>query len=134
MLSVQPSSAIHFLTNFSAYYLTHLFFLGLAKKIPLYEIDYSFLLRSAKLVLPFLAMSQMMYHVGLLARSVPQKVFLECGLDFDRWFPLYRRVGNVRLLRRNYPQMAVRWKQNMDRVRERFLFRCGPLDSLYAGH
>jgi thioredoxin reductase len=134
VLSVQPSSAIHFLTNFSAYYLTHLFFLGLAKKIPLYEIDYSFLLRSDKLVLPFLAMSQMMYNVGLLARSVPQKVFLECGLDFDRWFPLYRRVGNVRLLRRNYPQMAVRWKQNMDRVRERFLFRCGPLDSLSAGH
>nr|EJI95702.1 hypothetical protein JVH1_6723 [Rhodococcus sp. JVH1] len=68
-----------------------------------------------------------MHNPSLIVDSVPNKVFLDCGLDLDRWYPLPRSmIGTTRFMptHRRGPDHL---RHTLDTVRERFDFRCGPL-------
>lgn len=68
------------------------------------------------------------YNLSLIADSVPTKVLLECGLDFDRWFPLHRRIVGAARFMMTHRRDRERQRQILDTVRERFDVRCGPLE------
>ena len=127
VVSVQPTSGIHFLTTFAAYFLTHLFYLGQLKKLPLYEMDYPALLAQDKVAFPFAAMTQVLYNITLIISVVPNKVMADCGLDFDRWFPLHRRLLGGLKLQRNREKLLKSYKNTLDTVREKYHIRCGQL-------
>lgn len=127
VVSVQPTSGIHFLTTFAAYFLTHLFYLGELGKLPLYEMDYPALLAKDKVAFPFAAMTQVLYNITLIISVVPSKVMADCGLDFDRWFPMYRRIIGGLKLQRNRKRFSQSYKNTLDTIRERYDIRCGEL-------
>ena len=52
---------------------------------PLYELDMEDLRKKSNAVFPYTVFSLAQYNLGLIADSVPTKVFRDCGLDFDRW-------------------------------------------------
>ena len=127
VLSIQPRSATMHLTSYMGYYLTHLLFLGMIMDIPLYELDAEDMRKKARAAFPYTLFSLVQYNLSLIADSVPVSVFLDCGLDFDRWFPMPRRmvalVKSVLTHRRQRPHL----RRTLDTVRERFDIRCGPL-------
>jgi len=127
VLSIQPRSATMHLTSYMGYYLTHLLFLGKIMDIPLYELDAEDMRAKARAAFPYTLMSLVQYNLSLIADNVPASVFLGCGLDFDRWFPMPRRVvalvKSVLTHRRQRPHL----RRTLDTVRERFDVRCGPL-------
>lgn len=125
--SIQATSTIHFLTTFASYFLSHLFFLGKAQNLPLYEVDYQDLLKKNKNAMPIIAMTHLLYNVLIIVDAVPSKVMIDCGLDFDRWFPTYRRMIAAVKLRRDRDQYVATFKQALDRSREVYGIRCGPL-------
>ena len=127
VVSVQPTSTIHFLTSFDAYFLVHLFYLDKLQTLPLYELDFQGLNECSKSALPFTAMVHLLYNIGLIVEAVPNSVMLNCGLDFDRWFPLHRRLFAVSRLRADGAHKRAHFRRALDRVRERFEVRCGPL-------
>ena len=67
------------------------------------------------------------YNLSLIADSVPTKVFTECGLDFDRWFPPHRRLAATAGSCSRTAANASASARTLDTVRERFDVRCGPL-------
>ena len=111
VISVQNRSATLHLTSFAAYFLTHLLFLGKIKDVPLYELDMAVLRRTSNAAFPYTIFSLAQHNLSLIYDAVPTKVFLDCGLDLDRW---YRRERE-------------RQRHALDTVRERFDVRCGPL-------
>ena len=92
VLSIQPRSATLHLTSFMGYFMTHLLFLGKIRDIPLYELDMQDLRKKSNAAFPYRAFTLAQYNLSLISDSVPTKVFLDCGLDFDRWYPLPRRM------------------------------------------
>lgn len=127
VLSIQPRSATLHLTTFMGYFLTHLMFSDKVRHIPLYELDVQDLLRKSKKVFPYALLSLAQYNLSLIADSVPTKVFRDCGLDFDRWYPLPRRMMGTARFMLTHRREREHLRHTLDTVRERFDVRCGPL-------
>ena len=128
-VSVQPTSGIHFLSTFGAYFLAHLQFLNLLPSLKLYELDYQSLMRKNKEGFAFTAVSHTLYNISVMIDALPQHVFTRCGLDFDNWFPVYRRILTGLKLRRNKRAYQRVFKQALDTVQQRYQIRCGELTS-----
>jgi hypothetical protein len=62
-----------------------------------------------------------------MADQLPAKVFAECGLDFDRWYPLPRRMAATARFMLTHRRHREHQRRTLDTVRERFDLRCGPL-------
>lgn len=127
VVSIQPTSGIHFLTTFAAYFLVHLFFLGELGRLPLYEMDYQALLRKDKVAFPFAATTQVLYNIIVIMNAVPGRVMTECGLDFDRWFPLPRRLLTVIRLKRRAAAYRAHFRATLDTIAKTYGIRCGLL-------
>ena len=127
VVSIQPTSGIHFLTTFAAYFLVHLFFLGELGRLPIYEMDYQALLRKDKVAFPFAAMTQVLYNIIVIMEAVPGRVMTECGLDFDRWYPLHRRLFGLMKLKRHAPAYRAQFRATLDTIARTYGIRCGPL-------
>jgi hypothetical protein len=130
VLSLQATSAILFLQSLQAYLLTHLMFEDKIRDVPLYELDAEELSRVAPEVLPFAACAMTQYNVSVLFDLLPSKVFRDSGLDYDRWFPLPRRLVATAHFMRNHRHERDHHRRTLDTVRERFSVRCGPLESV----
>ncbi|BBX31309.1 hypothetical protein MMAG44476_29551 [Mycolicibacterium mageritense DSM 44476 = CIP 104973] len=127
VVSIQMRSATMHLPSFMGYFLTHLLLLDKMREIPLYELDLQELWHRSKPVLPFAMFSLAQYNIGLIADHVPAKVFTDCGLDFDRWYPLPRRmIGTARFMLTHRRERA-HLRRSLDAIGERFDVRCGPL-------
>jgi hypothetical protein len=114
-------------TPFAGYYLTHLLFLGRLSNIGLYELDLEALAAKDRRVVIYAAIALAMHNLGCIATAVPPKVMLGCGLDYDRWYPLPRRlVGMVDFMA--HVRAERRHNQaTLDRIAARFGVRCMPL-------
>lgn len=127
MVSIQVRSATLHLTSFSAYFLTHLLFLGKITGVPLYELDLLDLREKSNAVFPYAVFSLSEYNVSHVYDSVPPKVFLDCGIDFDLWYPLPRRIARGARFMLMHRREREHQRRTLDTVRERFDVRGGPL-------
>ena len=127
VVSIQPRSATLHLSSFIAYFLTHLLFLGEIGDVPLYELDVEDLRRKSNAALPYTILSLVQYNLGLISDSVPTKVFRDCGLDLDRWYPLPRRMLGTARFMLTHRREREHQRHTLDTVRQRFDVRCGPL-------
>jgi hypothetical protein len=128
VVSIQQRSATLHLTSFAGYFLTHLLFLGKLKDVPLYELDVLELFNKSRTVFPYAVFALAQYNLSLIADCVPAKGFGECGLDYDRWYPLPRRMIGMARFMLTHRRERERVRRTLDTVRERFDVRCGPLD------
>jgi hypothetical protein len=108
------------------YFLSHLMFLDKITQIPLYEVDGQDLRAKCRAAGPYTLVTLVQYNLSLISDRVPGKVFAECGLDFDRWFPLPRRVLSLARFALTHRREREHWRRTLDTVRERFEVRCGP--------
>jgi hypothetical protein len=127
VLSIQPRSATLHLTSYMAYFTTHLLFLGKLTDVPLYELDMQDLRRKSQTVLPYTMFTLAQHNMSLISDSVPTKVLLDCGLDFERWYPLPRRMIATARFTRTHRHEREHQRRTLNTVRERFDVRCGPL-------
>jgi hypothetical protein len=72
------------------------------------------------------------HNLSLIYDGVPRRVFSENGLDFDKWYPLPRRLPGVARFVLTHHRERERQRRVLDTVRERFDIRCGPLGEEYA--
>jgi cation diffusion facilitator CzcD-associated flavoprotein CzcO len=127
VVSIQPRSATMHLTSHMGYFLTQLLFLGKIRAVPLYELDMQALRRKSNAAFPYTLFSLAQYNLSLIADSVPARVFNDCGLDFDRWYPLPRRLAGTARFMLTHRREREHHRRTLDAVRERFEVRCGPI-------
>ncbi|MGW6620782.1 FAD-dependent oxidoreductase [Nocardia sp. NPDC055002] len=128
VVSVQPRSATFHLTSYMGYFLTHLLFLGKLSDVPLYELDALDLRKKSNAALPYVLGSLAVHNLSLVLDSIPNKVFLDCGIDLDRWYPLPRRMIETTRFMLTHRRGREHLRQTLDTVRTRFDVRCGPLN------
>ncbi|HEX5144737.1 MAG TPA: potassium transporter [Mycobacterium sp.] len=129
VLSIQPQSATMHLTSYTAYFNTHLLFAGRIRDVPLYELDMLGLYRKSRKAFAYTIFALAQYNISLCADNLPAKAFRECGIDFDRWYPLPRRALATVKFMRTHRGERDRLRGALDVVRERYGVRCGPLGS-----
>jgi hypothetical protein len=127
VVSIQARSATLQLTSLMAYFLTHLLFLGKIRDVPLYEIDAQDVRSKARAAGPYALLSLVQHNLSLISDSVPTKVFLDCGINVDRWYPLPRRMIATAGFMRAHRSEREHCRRALDTLRERFDFRCGPV-------
>ncbi|KWX67221.1 FAD-dependent oxidoreductase [Mycobacterium sp. NAZ190054] len=127
VLSIQIRSATMHLASFMGNFMTHLMFLDLLREVPLYEFDLQDMLNRHKAVMPYAMFTLAQYNIGLMADAMPAKVFADCGLDFDRWYPWPRRTAGTLRFMLNHRREREHLREVLDTVRERCDVRCGPL-------
>lgn len=126
-ISIQARSATMHLTSLMAYFLTHLLFLGKIREVPLYELDAHDIRSRAPAAAPYALLSLVQHNTSLITDSVPTKVFLDCGINLDRWYPLPRRMIATAGFMRAHRREREHCRRALDTLRERFDIRCGPV-------
>ncbi|MFV8266692.1 potassium transporter [Mycolicibacterium peregrinum] len=133
VLSIQLRSATVHLTSFAAYFATHLMFLGKLNTVPLYELDLQDLAQKSKKSLVYAMFTLAQHNLSLISDAVPVSVFRECGLDFNRWYPMPRQLSATARFMATHHRDREHLRRTLDTVRERFDVRCGPLVATPAG-
>jgi len=133
VISIQPTSAIHFLSSQAAYFLTHLFLMGELDSIPLYELDANELVRASRVVLAPTAMSLTLYNSWQAMSRLPRWAARENGLDFLLLYPPHRRLLAFARLFTFMRRRPTHFTDVMDIVRDRFEIRLGPFKQADAG-
>ena len=127
VLSIQPRSITFQLTTFMGYFMTHLLMLGKMTDVPLYELDAMDLRSKSSASFPLALFSLALHNMSLVYERVPSKVFSECGIDINRWYPLPRRTVGLAQFMLTHRREREHQRRTLDTVRERFDVRCGPL-------
>jgi thioredoxin reductase len=127
VVSINVRSAVLHLPAFMGYFLGHLLFLDKLGEIPLYEVDWQGLRDKSPVAFPYVLFALVQHNLSLIYDNVPSRVFNENGLDFDRWYPLPRRLPGLTRFVLTHRRERERQRRVLDTVRERFDIRCGPL-------
>jgi len=133
VISIQPTSAIHFLSSQAAYFLTHLFLMGELDSVPLYEVDGNELARASRVVLAPAAMSLTLYNSWHAMSRLPRWAARENGLDFLLLYPTHRRLLAFARLFTFMKRRPTHFTDVMDIVRDRFEIRLGPFKQADSG-
>src|SRR5262249_37419754 len=120
VLSIQPRSVTLQLTTFMGYYMTHLLMLGKIRDIPLYELDAMDLRNKSNAAFPFTLFTLALHNMSLISERVPNKVFSECGIDVNRWYPLPRRMVDTARFMLTHRRERPNQRHTLDTLRERF--------------
>lgn len=136
VLSIQNRSvAIPFpAAGGGAYFLTHLLFLGKLAEVPLYAVDVEDLRRKApQYAMAGAQVSLLLYNLSLMIEAVGPLAFAKIasqnGLDFDRWYPLPRRMMAAANSMRTHRRDREHHKRTLDTIADRFDVRCEPVVS-----
>lgn len=127
VLSIQPRSLTLQLTSVMGYFMTHLLMLDKLREVPLYELDAMELRNKSNAAFPFALFALALHNMSLITETVPNKVFSECGVDLNRWYPLPRRMLDSARFLRTHRREREHQRRVLDTVRDRFDVRCGPL-------
>ncbi len=121
------SSTTGAFSPFAGYYLTHLLFTGQLGGAGLRELDLEELHSKAKAVAIYASMSLTIHNLSVISEALPKKALMDCGLDYDRWYPLPRRMLGVAAFLRSHRKDREHCRQALDTLGERFDVRSGPL-------
>ena len=132
VVSINVRSAIMHLPAFMGYFLGHLLFLDKIRDIPLYEVDLQELRHKAPVAFPCVLFALVQHNLSLIYENVPSRVFNENGLDFDKWYPLPRRLPGLARFLLTHRRERERQRRVLDTVRDHFEIRCGPLSEEYT--
>lgn len=127
VVSINSSAVTLLFPAFAGYFLTHLLFYGKLTQAPLYSVDIDELQRKAKpAFLPVVA-ALLMYNLSVLFDELPAKVFVDCGLVPEKWYPLPRQLAGGIGFMRAHRRDREHHRKTLDTVHERFGVSCGPL-------
>lgn len=127
VVSINLRSAVLHLPAFMGYFLGHLLFQAKLPEIPLYEVDWQELRDTSPVAFPYVLLALVQHNISLIYDNLPRRVFTDNGLDFDKWYPLPRRLPNLARFMLVHRRDRERQRRVLDTVRERFDIRCGPL-------
>jgi ribulose 1,5-bisphosphate synthetase/thiazole synthase len=127
VVAIHSASALHFNTAWATYFATHLSYLNLLHRLPLFEIDLVSLYRANPEMLAPALGSQILHNTSLILRAAPRSVFGDCGVDFERWYPPHRQLLDGLSFLWFVKHHPDHFRRALDVIRDRFGVRCGPL-------
>ncbi|MDR7086184.1 hypothetical protein J2X11_001023 [Aeromicrobium panaciterrae] len=130
VLAIQlRSSATGVFTSFSGYFMTHLMFTDKLRTADIYVLDVEELFSKARPLAIYASFSCSMHNLSVISKALPNKVLLDCGLDYDRWYPFPRRMIFTMDFLRTHSRDRKHHRKTLDTVCERFGVRGGMINA-----
>ena len=114
-------------TSFTAYFLTHLAFLGKITTIPLYSFDWDAVILKSKPAFSAVAATLTQYNLGLTFDAVPTRVFSNFGLDFDHFYATPRALIDKVRFAAGHKRKRAKYRATLDALAELYDVQCGPV-------
>jgi hypothetical protein len=133
VLAINPRSYLTFLPAYTGYLLVEAAYRGVLDKLPLYEVDSVELQLRAKEALMATVVTHTLYNLVHLLDGMPLAAQREFGANFALWYPLHRQIGAGLRLMQFQKKRPEHLRQSLDRVRERYGIRLGPLAHFNPG-
>lgn len=127
VLAINARSYVTFLPAYTGFLLVDVAYRGSLASLPLYELDTPEFMRRTKGAVLATVATHTMHNVTLLLGRMPRAALREFGANFSLWYPLHRQLYSVMRLIRFSKQNPGHYRKSLDRVRERFGVRLGPL-------
>jgi len=127
ILSINLRDSLHFLTSVAGFFMPHLHYRGLLKDQGFYTIDMEGLFRRDRVAWVAATNTQAYLTQALAVRTLPLSLLDRCGLDFDRWFPLPRRMSALLKMKTGAAKDIPHCQRVLNRVGARFGVHAGPL-------
>lgn len=93
VLSINKATSALIFSSLGGYFLTHLWFLDRFKETEIYEFDHVDLIKKDKRSFFHAVSAQTIHNLLSIIESLPLKAVLNCGLNFDKWYPLHRQLS-----------------------------------------
>ena len=126
VLSINQRSSTLLFTSFAGYFMTHLLMRGKLADAPLCELDCAGLQEQGADTLPAL-LTVLLHNYGVLVERLPLPVFLNSGLDADRWFSPPRRLWGAATFFATHRRDMRHHRKALEAVSRRYGIRSGPL-------
>ena len=120
VLSINTHEAVHILTTYSSFILSHLFLCGKLRGAGLYFLDLEALLQKDKQAFSAACIVQG-YHNQLMGlKNLPLSSLKHFGMDLNRWYPLPRRLWAIYRIRKTGPEDIQHCRESLDALVKRF--------------
>ena len=120
VLSVNKSRSTLGFTSLEGYFLPHLWFRDLFKDVPIYELNHADLAKKSKEAFLFGASAQIIHNTLSIFESLPFKVINDCGLNFEKWYPLHRQAFVLMKLLLNKKQYLYQISDVLEHIRNTY--------------
>lgn len=127
ILTINTRSAFHFLTTASAYFVTHLYYLGKLQGNGIFTLDHEKLFRLNRDAWVGAAATQAYLNFCLAVKLLPLKVLLSCGINLDLWYPLPRRMLGLFQTHITARSDIAHCTHVLNNISERFEVECSPI-------
>jgi thioredoxin reductase len=127
VLRIVARDGFHFLTSVSGFFAPHLLYRDALKGRGFYTLDHDGLFRENRNAWIGASAAQAYMNQVIAVQTLPMTLLDRCGLDFDRWYPLPRRLGGLLQMKSSAARDIAHCRKVLDRVAERFKAHCGPL-------
>lgn len=92
VLSIQKVTSTVIFTSFAGYFLPHVWFRDKFKEVPVHYFNHHRLMKKSKKAFLFAISAQAVYNLIRFIDALPLSVVYNCGLNYDKWFPLHRQL------------------------------------------
>lgn len=120
ILSVNTRHAMHILTTYASFMLSHLYFNGRLRTSGLYFLDLEALLRKSKVAFTAATMTQSYHNLLLSLKNLDMDAHKCFGIDFNRWYPTPRRLLVLNAIRKNAREDIQHCRKSLDVIVDRF--------------
>ena len=127
ILSINMREAMHVLTTYSSFILSHLFFSGKLRDAGLYFLDLEALFKKDKQAFSAATMAQSYHNLLMGFKNLNPSYRKHFGMDFNLWYPLPRRLLALNKIRKTARDDIKHCRKSLDAVVERFEIQGGQL-------
>ena len=127
VMSLNTRDAMHMLSSVCGFFMTHMLYRGALPATPIYMLDHEDLFRKNRNAWVGATSAQAYMNQTLAVQTLPLRLLDACGLDFDRWYPLPRRMLALLKMKTGAARDLAHCRKVLDRVAERFDVHCAPI-------
>jgi hypothetical protein len=127
ILSINMHDAMHILTTYASFVLSHLFLSGKLRKSGLYFLDLKALLKKDRQVFSAATTAQSYHNLLMGLKGLSPATRKKFGMDFNLWYPLPRRLLAFLRIRKTARDDIRHCRKSLDIVVKRFDIRGGQI-------
>lgn len=127
VLSINVRDSMHFLTSVAGFFLPHMHYRGLLRDSGFYMINQEELFQKNRTAWIGATSTQAYLNQTLAVQALPLTLLDKCNLDFDRWYPLPRRMAALLKMKTGAARELPHCRKALDRVAKRFNVHCTAL-------
>lgn len=127
VLSITPQDGFHFLTSVAGFFLPHLLYRGALRGRGFCSFDHEALFLRNRNAWVGASVAQAYLNQVIATQTLPMLLLDRCGLDFDRWYPLPRRMLALFQMKAGARADITHCRKALDRVADRFGIACAPV-------